>query len=179
MTTNFAMLNLYNKTMKQLFFIIMLSVSLCGHAQVKDSLLFRNEISLGFGVRPMITKSWDEYRHLPEIHGQYIYNVSNHVGLGLMSVFEMIEDRYDRYTYVTVNPVIRYRWLNTRHFAAYSKFGAGIAVEFGEEDEDRVKLASNLVLLGLEYGGSQFRVFTDIVPIGTVGLLNIGLKLSF
>ena len=59
----------------------------------------------------------------------------------------------------------------------YSKVGVGVLLGL-ENKVDAIPMI-NVSLVGMEFGGGKWRGFTELLPIGTMGVLNIGLKHSF
>ncbi len=155
-----------------------------GSAQEQDTSSLRHEVAFGFGIPSGIDMlatiaSGGDYSPGPEIHAQYLYNVSKHVGLGVLGVFEYYRtsDKSSHGTLLSINPTARFYWFNHKHFAMYSKVGAGVL--FGFEDGVEAIPMINVSLVGMEFGGKRWRGFTELFPIGTMGFLNIGIKHSF
>ena len=153
-------------------------------AQEKDSLALRREVSFGFGTVSFVDfvatiGTFGDYSPGPELHFQYLYNVNKHIGLGVLSIFELFEKSHegDHGVLVTINPVARFYWFNNKHFAMYSKIGVGVLA--GIEDNVKPIPVFNVVPIGMEFGNRKWRGFTEIFPIGTLGILNGGVKYSF
>ena len=152
------------------------------NAQPKDSLKLNHEVSLGIGTLSVM----DAFAVSPrvEIHGQYLYNINKCIGLGALAVFESYKTDEGWLSYgsnngfhLTLNPAARFYWFNKKHFAMYSKLGAGVSI--GGEQEIHIIPMINISAIALEFGGRQWRVFTELFPIGTLGMLNLGVKKSF
>ena len=164
--------------------VILLSVSSLCIAQEKDSLMLRQEVSIGIGTPSIVDLivtigTWGDYNPGPELHLQYLYNVNKCIGLGAMGVFEYYGRPHggNHGAFMTINPVARFYWFNKQHFAMYSKLGAGILV--GIEDKIEAIPMINIVPIGMEFGNKKWRGFTEIIPIGTIGVFNGGIKYSF
>ncbi len=153
-----------------------------GSAQEQGTFSLHHEVAFGFGIPSGIDMlatiaSQGDYSPGPEIHAQYLYNVSKHVGLGALGIFVYYSDKSSHGALFTINPTARFYWFNHKHFAMYSKVGAGVL--FGFEDGVEAIPMINVSLVGMEFGGKKWRGFTELIPIGTMGFLNIGLKHSF
>lgn len=166
--------------------VILLSVASLCSSQEKDSLMLRQEVSIGIGTPSffdLLAKitTWGDYKPGPEAHLQYLYNVNKCVGLGAMSVFEYYEAHRsnEHGVLITFNPVARFYWFNKQNFAMYSKIGAGVCVGIVIEDEVETIPMINILPVGIEFGGRKWRGFTEIFPIGTVGVFNGGIKYIF
>ena len=156
--------------------ILLISTSLC-YSQEKDSLRLRQEFSVGIGAKSLadamiMVGTFGKHDPGPELHLQYLYNVNKCIGLGALAVFEYSNCN----SLATFNAVARFYWFNKRRFAMYSKLGAGICL--GIEDEEIIPMI-NLMPIGIEVGDSKWRFFTEILPLGTIGILNGGIKYSF
>ncbi len=167
--------------MRLCIIVILLSVASLCSSQQKDSLMLRKEVSIGVGTPSFFDflatiVTWGDYKPGPEMHLQYLYNVNECIGLGAMSVFEYYGgNRRDEHgVLITFNPVARFYWFNKKNFAMYSKVGTGVCV--GIEDEVETIPMINVIPVGIEFGGRKWRGFTEIFPIGTVGLINGGIK---
>ena len=59
----------------------------------------------------------------------------------------------------------------------YSKVGAGTLV--GIEDKVEAVPMFNISPVGIEFGNKKWRGFTELLPMGTLGVFNGGIKYSF
>lgn len=166
-----------------LFMGIVFWSSLSCYGQEKDSLLLRHEISVGVGGRSVVdniaASTSENYKGTFEIHGQYLYNLNKHVGLGGLLVYEHFgyDNREGNGQVISIMPVSRFYWFNSKWFAMYSKVGIGLLIDI----EKKVHFGEvfNVTPAALEFGRGNYRVFTEIFPMGPVGILNIGVKYSF
>ena len=167
-----------------LFMGIVFWSSLSCYGQEKDSLLLRHEISVGVGTASMVDLmaaigTSGNYKSSLEIHGQYLYNLNKHVGLGGLLVYEHFgyNKRKGHGELISIMPTSRFYWFNNEWFAIYSKVGAGLLVDI--EDKVYLGFAFNVTPAALEFGWRNFRVFSEVFPVSPVGILNIGVKYSF
>lgn len=154
-------------------------------AQEKDTLTLRNEVSFGIGASSAFgtlvrAVSLGDHSIGFVVHGQYLYNINKRIGLGVLGVFEYFgasDGRHKHGALFSINPTARFYWFNHKHFAMYSKVGVGVLLGL-ENKVDAIPMI-NVSLVGMEFGGGKWRGFTELLPIGTMGILNIGLKHSF
>jgi transcriptional regulator with XRE-family HTH domain len=85
--------------------------------------------------------------------------------------------------YFTVMPAIKFTWLNKSHFGLYSKAALGATLRSEKNDdihysESEVHINWHATLIGVEFGGTQFRGFCDF-GFGEQGVLSAGLRYKF
>ena len=100
------------------------------------------------------------------------------VGIGLLGISEFYKDRDGSGVFLSAIPVVRLYYYNSKHFAMYSKLGIGVLVGIEDGEVDAMPMV-NLSAFGMEFGGQRWRGFTELLPIGCVGILNFGVKHSF
>ena len=185
-----SILRKYNKPINVLF-VLMCSVScLASNHQgsetgydKKDTLLLRNEVSMGIGKGSFVDffallGSSGDYTPGIEVHGHYLYNVHKNVGIGLLGISEFYKHRDGSGVFLSAIPVVRLYYYNSKHFAMYSKLGIGVLVGIENGEVDAIPMV-NLSGFGMEFGDQRWRGFTELLPIGSVGILNFGVKHSF
>lgn len=165
--------------------------------------LFRNEITIGYGLKSLITLNGYSGKEfdwpLGNFHLQYLYNLNGHVGLGMLLDYthsnvvtkEVIFDYDERGRFIgghlnyidngtewfTISPTIRIYWFNKKNVAMYSRFGVGVVFSTGYKNS--AYIAPNISGVSIEVGGERLRFCTELLSIGTYGLFNGGIKYSF
>mgnify|MGYP002868847043 CR=1 FL=1 len=165
----------------------------------------RHEISLGCGYGQLMSLgTWadrDDEWQAPSLHLQYLYNVNRHIGIGFMMDYarsswsktskELVSryDDQDRFigayiketkehtTWLTFSPTVRIYWFNRDYFAMYSRMSLGILTANGHDSITCVMPTFSPI--SMEWGSRQLRFFTEILSVGSLGLINGGLKYSF
>ena len=170
--------------------------------------IMRHEVTLGLGWGSLMQDGrsvWsfydDDGHNFPmgNLHLQYLYNVNRHIGFGglldLACGYREVREvhySYDekdrvigghskgvkKYTeWFTLSPAARFYWFNNKNFAMYSRVGVGVV--FGVGQDNGIAVMPNLSPISMEFGGPRRRFCTELLAIGSYGLLNGGLKYSF
>lgn len=188
-----------------LTFVIVAASPFC-HAQegMAQSKRLRHELTLGYGWGTLTAANGysDKDNKFPmgNIHLQYLYNVSRHIGLGVLVDYTHsyiptrnvcfdydevgrfvgghLEDVHNGTEWFTFSQTARLYWFNHKHFAMYSRFGFGILLSSGYDSRE-MRVMPNISLVSLELGGRRLRFCTELLSIGSYGLFNGGLKYSF
>ena len=167
----------------------------------------RHEISVGCGYGQLMSlDTWadeDDEWQAPSLHLQYLYNVNRHIGIGFMMDYarsswsetsKELVSRYDERgrfigayiketeykehtTWLTFSPTVRIYWFNRDRFAMYSRMSLGILTANGHDSITCVMPTFSPI--SVEWGSRQLRFFTEILSVGSLGLINGGLKYSF
>lgn len=91
------------------------------------------------------------------------------------------------YNYLTIMPIVKLNWFDTKFFGMYSKFAYGLSVEKFVVNNWSDKTTSNEKQFGpgyqvspicLQVGAPNFRFFLE-GGLGFQGLINIGFKYKF
>jgi len=124
---------------------------------------------------------------------EYIYQVNKWFGIGATANYlGYYNQYYDGATDVSVGhnltqhfslyPTIRLTWLKSHTFSVYSAIGLGTRFAFnndiiyGKTDNHnfRTGIAGQITLLGFTVGRNVYG-FTDLLTLGSQGMLNVGL----
>lgn len=134
----------------------------------------------------------DEEWSSPTFHFQLLYNVSRHAGVGFL--FEYAHSSLDLnegcgYGYYnnkkdikstnwfTFGPTARVYWFNRASFAMYSRIGVGLLIADGHDSS--VNWLPTFSPVSLEWGQGNLRICTELLSVGSLGLINGGIKYSF
>jgi len=127
---------------------------------------------------------------------EYIYQVNKWFGVGGSAVYLAYFNQYydgktDQYIgenmteHVSVYPTVRFTWYRTPKFGAYSAFGVGQRLVFSrdrvndvETRSTRNNISGQITLLGFTVGRNIYG-FTDLLTLGSQGMLNVGLGYRF
>lgn len=168
-------------------------------AQEKGELRrMRHEVSMGCGYLTLMELD----RHMsdendkwvsPSFNLQYLYNINKHIGLGVTVGyaysswnrddalwFKYNESEYkekESSNWFSFGPTIRAYWFNRDYFAMYSRVGVAVLVASGH-DSGRHTIPT-FSPISMEWGGGNLRFCTEILSVGSLGLINGGLKYSF
>lgn len=131
------------------------------------------------------------------LSAEYFYHAKNWLGVGGVFVFgQSKEDMYlagskagkCNNTYLTLMPSVKFDWMRTKHFGAYTKLAAGATLRSESIDYDDASKSgySNSALhfnwqaslLGLEAGSATIRGFAEL-GFGEQGVGLIGLRYKF
>ena len=135
------------------------------------------------------------------ISAEYFYHFKNWLGVG--GIFAFGQSKQDVYsnitknnigsytnTYLTLMPAVKMDWLRKKHFGMYSKIGLGATLRTESTDyddehkKDEMKSESDIHInwqvsfLGIEAGGTKFRVFAEL-GFGEQGTGLVGLRYKF
>lgn len=123
---------------------------------------------------------------------EYIYQANSWFGVGVTANYlAYFNNYYDGITdlnvgvnlvqHISLYPTIRFTWLNHNSFRAYSSFGVGQRIVFEHDvvhsiptNEVRSSIAGQITLLGFTFGKHLYG-FTDLLTLGSQGMLNVGL----
>lgn len=195
--------------LRQLYFLplaacCLLSQSLAGQNMNSVQNRLKHEVTLGYGLGTVV--SFNDYSDddneftKGNIHLQYLYNVNRHIGLGVFVDYshscipkrEVCFDYDEKNRFIgghlmdvknetewfTLSPTARFYWFNNKHFAMYTRVGMGLLLSAGYDKRKR-RIMPNLSPISLEFGGPKLRFCTELLAIGSYGVLNGGLKYSF
>lgn len=127
---------------------------------------------------------------------EYMYRLDKTISVGGMALYghrgyDLYEETSNGKTargkmtdnYFTVMPAIKFTWLNKSHFGLYSKAALGATLRSEKNDdihysESAVHINWHATLIGVEFGGTQFRGFCDF-GFGEQGVLSAGLRYKF
>jgi len=127
---------------------------------------------------------------------EYIYQVNKWFGIGGSAVYLAYFNQYydgktDQYIgenmteHFSLYPTVRFTWYRTPKFSAYSAFGVGQRLVFSRDrvnDVETLSTRSNIsgqiTLLGFTVGRNIYG-FTDLLTLGSQGMLNVGLGYRF
>lgn len=167
----------------------------------------RHEFSVGIGYGLLMSlNEWsdkDDKWRLPSVHLQYLYNLNRYVGVGLMTdyacsswgkinreiLFRFNEnnrfvggyiketEEKESTTWITFSPTIRVYWFHRSHVSMYSRMSLGVLTANGHNSG--VYLMSTFSPIAIEAGGERLRFCSEPLSIGTLGIINAGLKYSF
>lgn len=167
----------------------------------------RHEVSAGSGLGLLMSLyMWsdeDDKWRSPSVHLQYLYNFNRYVGVGLMTDYACsswsktnreIKYRYNENnrfvggyieeteekegtTWITFSPTIRVYWFHRSHVSVYSRMSLGVLMANGHNSG--VYMMPTFSPVAIEVGGERLRFCSEPLSIGSLGLLNAGLKYSF
>lgn len=127
---------------------------------------------------------------------EYIYQVNKWFGIGGSAVYLAYYNQYyDGKTdmdigknlteHVSLYPTVRFTWCKTPKFGVYSAFGIGQRLVFEKDRVNGVEtrstrngIAGQITLLGFTVGRNIYG-FTDLLTLGSQGMLNIGVGYRF
>ena len=171
-----------------------------GEMKQRDRL---HEFAVGYGwnalTKNKIYSERDNVFHRGNLYLQYLYNMSSHIGLGVMVDYTHsyitthdvvphyddvghyigghLTDERNGTEWFTISPTARFYWFNHKHFAMYSRVGLGLLLSAGYERKRSVM--PNISPVSVEIGGTRLRFCTELFSIGSYGEFNGGLKYSF
>ena len=163
---------------------------LCVYAQHRtDSLTpSKSEVAVGIGpsglyqtvhfTTPYLSFSNSE---CPLVYGQYLYNVSKHVGLGGLMSFACTRKNYmdARDSYISLSPTACFYWFRRKLFGMYSKVGLGVVFIIGDNFETGPEFFVSPICI--DFGRMRWRGFVELLSVGLSYPLfaNVGIKHNF
>lgn len=163
---------------------------------------YKHEIGIGFGksttLKPSTHHSNNVYKWYPiNYHLMYHYNLTPKIGIGISldytrSYFTKeicyeynekgrfigghLVDKKKYTEWISLSTSFRHYWFNKKHFAMYSRYGLGVT--FTEGQERNTSILFNLSPFSIEFGDKRLRFYSELLSIGSYGLINGGLKFS-
>jgi len=179
---------------KMMMIATMMVAALTASAQDDD---LKNEIGVyyGFGsasdiVSTVATSISSAFSHSDQsgfwgpVGVEYYYHVTPVVGVGAMASIAGCKwggNSENKTKYYTVMPAVKFNWLRKTHFGIYSGLAAGVMIvsdSYKDESKSKAIFMGHVTALGAEFGGQQFRGFTEL-GFGERGLLTLGLRYKF
>ena len=134
-----------------------------GQDMINGQKRLKHEVMLGYGRGTLVNvrdySDGDNVFDMGNIHLQYLYNVNRHIGLGVLvdyshsyiSTREVCFDYDEKNRFVgghlkdvkngtkwfTISPTARFYWFNSKHFAMYTRIGAGLLFSAGYDKRKR------------------------------------------
>jgi hypothetical protein len=123
---------------------------------------------------------------------EYIYQVNSWFGVGASATYlayfnnyyNGVTDKYVGYNlkqHISLYPTVRLTWLRRRNFNMYSAFGIGQRLvlehdmtDIHDNNSGQFKIGGQFTLLGFTIG-QRIYGFTDLLTLGSQGMLNVGL----
>lgn len=152
----------------------------------------RHEIEFGYGAAPLMSLlTHPDYGTVTPLNFnlQYMYNVSKHFSVGTILSYSVLNKEESVEGVVMKNKknhlfslglVGRAYWFYKEHFAMYSKYGITLSADTKHNFSDLFFCPINLSLVGLEYGGEQFRVYVEPLSLcSTWPAAQVGVKYIF
>lgn len=144
--------------MKTIVLILSLLLSLCGYSQKagkRAPLTGRHELRLGLGIQPLIPDVYIDYElsssrssvfnyqanqvKAPSFNADWSYRLRHWLSLGAMvsfgGIYRKYNDSFDdihlftyRREFLSLMPIVRFYWFNSRSVNFYSSVGFGLGV---------------------------------------------------
>lgn len=173
---------------------------LASEAQDVSSHRLRHEVSFGCGYIPVMPLSdWpdeDERWQSPSLHLQYLYNINRRIGFGAMVDYihstwnsddmnylykyknkdKIFKDK-ESTNWVSFGLTARVYWFKKDYFAMYSRVGISYLSASGHDSG--IYWVPTFSPVSMEWGGGNVRFCTEILSVGTFGMINGGIKYTF
>ncbi len=190
--------------------MILVASLLLVSAQAQDFQV-RHEIAVSYGAAPitmwgnafsdiahsLVGTTYDNDVHIGPISAEYFYHLDEVPRLGVGGSFTYVNHAQDilfsgsktgdrTRSYLTLMPMVKYNYVDTRNFGMYLKGGVGLTLGFDKENlngkptdsETKARFNFQLTLLGLEAGSQHLRGYVEL-GVGEQGVMLAGVRYRF